>query len=142
MGDAGCDDDIRYEWDAYDLNMRGGLKIEVKSSSYWQSWDQNGLSKISFGIQPTRAWESTNKRGRKCRRQADVYVFCVLAHKEEKNLDPLNMDQWDFYVLPTKVLDDELGEQKTLALGSLLSLEPKKCRYGEIKKSIRSALRK
>jgi hypothetical protein len=122
--DVGCDGDIRYEWDAYDLKMRGGAKIEVKSSSYWQSWEQNGLSKISFGIQPTRIWdESKNKRSQNSERQADVYVFCVLAHKEEKTLDQFNMDQWDFYVLPAKVLDDEVGDQKTITLGSLLTLE-------------------
>ena len=40
----------REEWDAYDLIAKSGLKIEIKSSSYLQSWEQSELSKIIFGI--------------------------------------------------------------------------------------------
>ena len=40
----------REEWDAYDLITKEGLKIEIKSSSYLQSWDQTELSKIIFGV--------------------------------------------------------------------------------------------
>ena len=43
-------DNEREEWDAYDLITEKGLKIEIKSSAYIQSWDQSKLSKIIFGI--------------------------------------------------------------------------------------------
>ena len=36
----------REEWDAYDLITPSGLKVEVKSSAYLQSWQQTKLSKI------------------------------------------------------------------------------------------------
>ena len=31
---------VRSEWDAYDLQTTSGLKLEVKSSAYLQSWRQ------------------------------------------------------------------------------------------------------
>lgn len=93
----------REEWDAYDLLTKKGLKIEIKSSSYLQSWEQTELSKIIFGIQPTIAWTSANKRSQEIKCQADIYVFCVLAHKDKNTVNPLNLTQWDFYILDTKV---------------------------------------
>ncbi|NJN30339.1 MAG: hypothetical protein HC824_07820 [Synechococcales cyanobacterium RM1_1_8] len=46
----------RTEWDAFDLETQAGLKIELKSSAYLQSWEQVRYSNISFGIQSTRGW--------------------------------------------------------------------------------------
>ena len=71
-------DKPREEWDAYDLLSPQGLKIEIKSSSYLQSWGQTGLSKILFGIQPTTAWESEEGRSKEFKRQTDIYVFCLI----------------------------------------------------------------
>ena len=48
-----CTDNLRHQWDAYDLITDSGIKIEVKSSSYLQSWNQNKLSSLTFGIQET-----------------------------------------------------------------------------------------
>ncbi|MGE5322882.1 MAG: hypothetical protein ACM3SW_08475 [Actinomycetota bacterium] len=28
-----------------------------------------------------------------------------LAHREKESVDPLNLDQWEFYVVPTSQLD-------------------------------------
>ena len=125
-------DSPREEWDAYDLISKDGLKIEVKSSAYLQSWEQNKLSNISFGIQPTVLWDADNKRSKEARRQADVYVFCVLAHKDQVTVNPLNLSQWEFYVLDTKVLNDNIPLQKTITLSSLLKLNPVRVSYSEL----------
>ena len=139
--DLGCNSEFRQEWGAYDLLTPDGIKVEVKSSSYLQSWKQKGLSKIVFGIQPTLGWESaTNKRSQNSDRQADIYVFGVLDHKDKTSVDPLNLSQWTFHVLRSRVLDERLGKQKTITLSSLLRLEPITCTYGEIAKSIEQAL--
>jgi len=127
----------REEWDAYDLVTEEGLKIEVKSSAYIQSWEQEKFSTISFGIQPTVKWNEDGTRSTEKIRQADVYIFCVLAHQDEDTIDPLNLDQWDFYILNTDVLNNEVGEQKTIALSSLLHLAPIKSTYQEIKENIK-----
>lgn len=126
----------REEWDAYDLITNKGLKIEVKSSSYLQSWEQTELSKIIFGIQPTIAWTSTNKRSQELKRQADIYVFCVLAHKDKNTVNPLNLTQWDFYILDTKVLNEKVPNQKSITLSSLQKLNPTKVKYDGLKNEI------
>jgi hypothetical protein len=94
---------VRDEWKSYDLDSPEGIKIEIKSASYLQSWAQNDFSKINFTIKPTLHWDAqTNKQGNEYIRESDVYVFCLLKHKEQHSIDPLNLDQWEFYVLSTK----------------------------------------
>jgi hypothetical protein len=138
--DIGCKQPVREEWDAYDLITPDGIKVEVKSSSYIQSWEQKSLSKISFGIQPTKILQTSNTYSEEAKRQSDVYVFCVLNHKDKQTVDPLNMAQWDFYVLATRVLDEKVGKQKSITLSSMQKLEPTKCFFGGIGDSINSML--
>lgn len=133
----GIADKIRDEWAPYDLKSAEGIKVEVKSAAYIQSWTQEDLSVITFGIHKAHAWDpSTNKLSEELKRQSDVYVFCLLAHKDKDTVDPLNLDQWRFFVLPRKVLDEKLGNQKTLGLNSLLSLEPIETAYDGIKVAV------
>lgn len=135
--DLGVADGTRVEWDAHDLRTRAGVKVEVKSAAYLQSWRQARPSVISFAIPPTFGWDaSTNTYGVERKRQADVYVFALLKHLDKRTLDPLDLDQWAFYVLPTVRLDRELGGQKTLGLAGLLRLAPFVARYGEIAATI------
>lgn len=123
-------DKPREEWDAFDLITKSGLKIEIKSSAYLQSWHQNELSKIIFGIQPTVEWEAkTNQRAKESKRQSDIYIFCVLHHKEKRTVDPLNLSQWTFYILETKVLNEKKPKQKSITLSSLLKLNPIQVEY-------------
>src|SRR4051812_27280372 len=51
----------RVGWDAYDLETPAGVKIEVKSAAYLQSWFQKTYSNICFNIRPTRRYFSTQK---------------------------------------------------------------------------------
>ena len=130
-------DKPREEWDAYDLKTKNGLKIEIKSSSYLQSWEQVKLSKIIFGIQPTSDWDySINKRNKEKIRQSDIYIFCVLSHKDKNSVDPLNLSQWDFYILETKILNEKVKTQKSITLSSLLKLNPIKIKYDSLKAEI------
>jgi hypothetical protein len=126
-------DGVRAEWDAFDLLTKDGIKIEVKSAAYLQSWYHKKLSDIKFGIQPTRLWDaSTNEMARELRRQADIYVFCVLNHKEKDSLDPLNLDPWEFYIIRAAVLDERFPTQKTIGLTSLLKANPCMVTYDDI----------
>jgi hypothetical protein len=92
----------RDEWSAWDLTSPEGIRIEVKSSAYLQSWKQRNLSKIAFSIRPTRAWDgAAGGMADTPQRASDVYVFCLLKHKDKETLNPLDLGQWEFYVLPT-----------------------------------------
>jgi len=116
-------DQPREEWAAWDLTTPEGIKVEVKSAAYVQSWDQKELSKIAFATPKTRAWDAENNRqSPDSRRQADVYVLCLLAHKDKGTIDPLDLNQWEFFVLPTSVLDGRKRSQHSITLPSLLRL--------------------
>lgn len=119
----------REEWDAYDLVTKQGLKIEVKSSAYLQSWQQEKLSKISFGIKPTG---TSQIRDAKRTRKSDVYIFCVLSHKDKPTINPLNLNQWDFYILSTLVLNEQMSKQQSITLSSLLKLNPVHVKYDRL----------
>lgn len=132
-------ENLRDEWDAYDLTTDEGIKIEVKSAAYIQSWNQKRFSTISFSIKPARYWNAeTNTQSKEPKRHADLYVFCHLKHKDQKTIDPLKMDQWYFYILPTYLLDNYKRSQSSITINSLKKLtEPKK--YNELKSEISKA---
>lgn len=131
--DLGVDDGLRVEWDTQDIVTKTGIKVEVKSAAYCQSWAQQKPSKIQFGIGPSREYDfETCTYSEEIRRRADVYVFCILAHQDITTLNPLDTDQWEFYVLPATVLDRHSPIQKSISLSTLFALRPTKARYGEI----------
>ena len=131
--DLGVATGVRAEWDAFDLTTQVGVKVEVKSAAYIQTWYQQDYSKIQFSIAPTQAWDAkTGEYATDKKRQGDVYVFCLLHHKEQASLDPLAMDQWTFYVLATKVLNKVMPTQKMLSLSRLQKLNPAQVAYGGI----------
>lgn len=129
---------VRDEWAAYDLITPHGIRIEVKSAAYLQSWHQTALSKITFSIRKARTWDSkTNLLDDTPVRSADVYVFALLAHQDKATLDPLDLDQWEFYVVPTRVLDERARSQHSITLASLQEIAPA-CRFGQLANGFRS----
>lgn len=134
----GIASDTRREWDAYDLMTKDGVKLEIKSASYLQTWTQSKLSAISFDIAPTKGWNaSTNEYSTEIKRQADIYVFCLLRHQDKSTLDPLDLGHWTFYLLPTSVLDANMPNQKRISLSTLLKLNPLQASFGEIAVAIK-----
>lgn len=117
---GGPDRDARVEWDPYDLTTPDGVKVEVKSTAYLQSWAQKRKSTLVFNIPETNAWDPATGFWASSRaRQSDVYVFCVFTAVDPDTADPLDMAQWDFYVAPTPRVNETLGGQKTVTLSSL-----------------------
>lgn len=125
----------REEWDEYDLITPNGLKIEIKSASYIQSWEQKGFSKINFSVQPTVKWENKKRTIEKVR-QSDIYIFCLLKTKDSNLINPMDLSQWEFYIIETSILNEKLNEQKSITLGSLEKLNPYVVQYDEIKKTV------
>lgn len=113
---------VREPWAAWDLTLPGPelIRIEVKSAAYLQSWRQRRYSTISFGTPKTHGWDAnTSVMDSVQSRQAHVYVFALLAHKDVDTLDPLDVGQWRFFVLPTSVLDDRTRSQHSITLPTL-----------------------
>jgi hypothetical protein len=110
----------RTEWDAYDLITPDGLRIEVKSSGYLQTWSQTKPSIIQFDIAKKRAWYAeTNTMSGTSQRTADIYVFCVFAETRKELADPLDLNQWFFLVASAEFLEQVFKIQKTVSLSTL-----------------------
>lgn len=114
---------VRDEWGPYDLLTPGGIKLEIKSAAYLQSWQQSIFSTISFSTKLARHWDYlTNKRADIPQPHADVYVFCLLKHENKLTVNPLNLNHWDFYILATHELNNYTRSQHSITLKSLQKL--------------------
>ncbi len=132
---------IRQEWSPFDLITANNKRVEVKSCAYLQTWFQPDQSKIIFGISPSRAYDYlTGLFAEEVKRQADLYVLCLLDHQEKATVDPLNIEQWKFYVLPTKILNEKMPKQKSIGLSKLLKLHPKEVRFEELREAIEQCI--
>jgi hypothetical protein len=120
---VGSEQPVRVEWDAYDVLAPGGIRVEVKTSGYLQSWHQTRLSDISFDIACKRSWYSdTNTYSSEVARSAHVYVFALHHHQEKATVDPLDLSQWIFYLLPATVLNERCATQRRIGLPSLMRM--------------------
>ena len=134
----GCVDKVRQEWDAVDLQwepeLGSKIRIEVKSAAYLQSWKQEKVSSISFDIAQKRPWDAeTNAMETDVVRVADVYIFCLLQHKDKSSVDPLNLSQWTFFAVPTPQIHATFGTQKSVSLGPLSILHGPSFGFTELK---------
>src|SRR6185437_7501462 len=90
-----------------------------------------------FSTLHTRAWDTeTGAFAAESRRQADTYVFALLAHREKETIDPLNLDQWEFYVVPTSALETYTRSRHSITLKSLQQLCPAPVKFAQLKSAI------
>ncbi len=142
---------VREEWADFDLYFplewqdgtehRTAVRVEVKSASYLQAWDQLRPSTISFGIQRTRSWTPDRGYSAERDRHSDVYVFCLYTIADREKADLLSLDGWDFYIISTKRLNELCGDQRTISLSRLRALSPIKTDYDGIRPAVEACLK-
>ena len=71
-----------------------------------------------------------------------LYDLGEQIHKEKKSVDPLNLNQWEFFVLPTEVLDLRQRSQHSITLKSLERLSGKSVTYFQLKNAVDKALKR
>lgn len=130
----------RDSWYEYDL-LYNGKRIEVKSSSYLQSWERDGFSRISFNIYPSRPTTASIWDNDDISRHSDVYIFCLFSNKDRASADPMKLEQWEFYVVLTSDIDEQLRTQRTASISTISSLPHIKCSYEELHEAVDSLLR-
>lgn len=112
----------RLSGDSYDLRY-GDARIEVKTSGVSQTWNPQRRSTPRFNIATRKAsWDAATglwKSFDAPKRTADVYVFCLHKAKPATNENVAEPACWRFWVIPTRVLDDQLGPQKTVGVTTL-----------------------
>ena len=122
-------------WTLWDVSYRD-KRIEVKETSYYHSFNKEG--KVSkqrvFGITKAHGSYDTAKSGNNeyCR-QNDVYVFCLNTGDTRESSNPLNLNHWEFYIIPTAIINEKCGNNKTISLGKIKRLGFSAKRYDEIK---------
>ncbi len=116
-------DGIRDSWGPVDLVSPTGVTIQVKSAAFLQAWHHDKFSRIIFSIKPRRVFDSaTNRFSETPVRAAQVWVFALLKHKDKLTLDPMDVAQWQFFVMSKAFLDSYRRSQESITLKSLLNL--------------------
>ena len=64
-------------------------------------------------------------------------VFCLLTTLDQRRVDPLDLEQWRFFVVSTSTLNEALPEAKTVGLSTLVTLKPREVRYAELANAVR-----
>lgn len=136
-------------WTLYDIEYQDDekyqkpLRIEVKETSYYHPWSGDNVysEHRSFGI--TKANSSyqaeTEHPGEehenKYERQNDIYVFCLNTGTTRADSYPLELANWEFYVIPTFIINEKCGDNKSITLNRVRKLAP--CvGYAELKDTI------
>lgn len=101
---VGATETPKEEWANFDVLTPAGVRVEVKASAYWQSWAQRGPSKTIFSGLTGRSWLEDGSYSESREVRADVYVFALQACRDRERYDPLDVGQWEFRVLPARVI--------------------------------------
>ena len=123
-------------WTLFDIEY-GDKRIEVKSTSYYQTWRTDGKVSKQRCFSIRKAMATGDKEPK---RQSDVYVFCLLNGETEAEADPLKLENWDFYIVPTKVIDEKCGDNKTVSLARIKRLGYEPCPFSQIRSRVDAAL--
>lgn len=124
--------DQRISWANSDLITSDGIRIEVKTSSYWQSWkliNEDGSPKdldemldrwkpkspgqIRFSGLMARDATGESKNSNTAFK-SDLYVFCFQHESNPQSWNALDMSQWEFYVFDVKDLANFAGKSVSL----------------------------
>lgn len=132
--------EIRNPWNDFDILYKN-KKIEVKCSSYIQDWDQEDFSKIIFsGLKAkdlywSKAVSEFNRDNKKDYK-ADIYVLCLVNHKNPETLDLLNLDQWSFFILTKEKLKNISNNSSSISITRLEKNNYTPIKHEEVKKYI------
>ncbi|WP_316527439.1 hypothetical protein [Kitasatospora brasiliensis] len=125
------------EWESFDVLAPDGLRIEVKTSAYLQSWGQRRLSEIRFSRLRGRTWTPEDGDAAEQSYNADVYVFALHTARTHADYDPLDISQWDFHVA-SRALVEATG-QASLGLASVRRLCGEPGGYEQLPERIRAS---
>ena len=136
-------------WTAYDMAYRN-KRIEVKATSYVHPWNTSVSKVRTFSIEPTNNsyWGNSAEGvngGKKLSRQSEVYVFCLNSNMDIHNNDPLNVDDWIFYVVPTfeiNIYCKENPNQKKISLNVVRRLAKSGVAFHELRNAVDAAIEK
>ena len=131
-------------WGECDI-VYNGTRIEIKCSTYLQAWERPNLSKPVFSIAKTYncdigeyegGYRYIGRDGTPPQRRSDLYIFCLFAATDRTEANPMKLDQWEFYIVPTALINEKLGDQRKISLQGIERLGITACEYSEIKQAV------
>ena len=124
-------------WTLWDMNYRE-KRIEVKETGYYHSWRTDGKvsQQRTFGI--TKAYSRYKDKTSEFKRQNDIYVFCLILGETKETSNPLVLENWRFWVVPTSTINRLCGDNKTISLGRVKRITGLKdgLGYGKLKVAV------
>jgi hypothetical protein len=120
----------RISWANSDMMTVEDVRIEVKSSAFWQSWklvDELGAalvepakpaceeSKVRFSGLRARDAVTLARRSDTRAFKADVYVFAFQNERNPSRWNAMDLSQWEFYVCTRMVLASIAGDSVSLS---------------------------
>ena len=128
----------RDERSSLELVTPDGVEVRVKSGSFLKSFHQRDLSKVVF-IPQVRPVQYHAGSARHASHRAQVYVFALLDHVEKVTVDPLDLDQWRFFVPATSKLEALVMEQHALTVPTLDQLSTGSVAYQDLRTAVQKA---
>ncbi len=129
----------RDERSALELVTEDGVEVRVRSGSFLKSFHQKDFSKVAF-IPQVRSSHSRAGSARPASCRVLVHVFALLDHVERGTVDPLDLDQWRFFVPPTSKLEALLTEQHAITVPTLDQLSRGSVSYQDLRAAVRNAV--
>jgi len=94
------------------------------------SWQKEGRTsnRRTFGIPQTYTrykdgyWVLNSDGTYKKERQNDIYVFCLNKGKTKEESNPLELANWEFYIVSTKVINEICGTNNIISLSKVRKL--------------------
>lgn len=123
-----------HSWTSNEIETASGVRVAVRTAGLRQSWNFQSApdSKPLFNIAPSgQSVEGTGRDEEERKRSADVYVFCLY-----KKGEPMDIANWDFHILPTRILESEVPDQKTIMLSRLVNLGARKVAFGALRTAL------
>ncbi len=136
----GVDSPRRVSWANSDVVTPSRVTLEVKATSYWQSWkviDQHGQpyaeplykvpaddSKIRFSGLTARDSTTVADMSTSPALKSQLYVFAFQHEKDITRWNAMDLSQWEFYVLRAEELA-QLG-------GRSVSMKKLRTKYGPL----------
>ena len=133
----GAAEEPRVEWRDFDVLTPSGIKVEVKSSAYLQTWPQRRLSSIVFSGLTSRTWSPETYYEAERDLHADVYVFAVVRARTHADYDALNTASWDFWVLPRSEVEEL--RTRSVSLATVRARAGDAIAWGDLRAGVESA---
>ena len=128
-------------WGECDITDCDGFRIEVKCSSLLQEWERDKPSAPTFSIAETLEcdiggtegnYHYVGRKGTTIERRSEAYVFCLFACDNREIANPLNLDQWEFWVVPTALLNQKMGKRKSVTPATLKKMGIEMIKYDQL----------